>query len=151
MNPAMARVQQCFPYVLVMFPDDENRAALLEVVTEAGNIPLICHSLDEAEKVMRCEDIRTIICGDHIPLATFQGISDLARRQDKRIPLIVASLAGNPDDCLPALRKSVFDRLEPHYCDDEATPGRHSRRQRFTAPRPEPDCGPNSEPRPSIP
>jgi len=151
MNPAMARVQQCFPYVLVVFPYDENRAALLEVVTEAGNIPLICHSLDEAEKVMRCEDIRTIICGDHIPLATFQGISDLARRQDKRIPLIVASLAGNPDDCLPALRKSVFDRLEPHYCDDEATPGRHSRRQRFTAPRPEPDCGPNSEPRPSIP
>jgi len=151
MNPAMARVQQCLPYVLVVFPYDENRAALLEVVTEAGNIPLICHSLDEAEKVMRCEDIRTIICGDHIPLATFQGISDLARRQDKRIPLIVASLAGNPDDCLPALRKSVFDRLEPHYCDDEATPGRHSRRQRFTAPRPEPDCGPNSEPRPSIP
>jgi len=151
MNPAMARVQQCLPYVLVVFPYDENCAALLEVVTEAGNIPLICHSLDEAEKVMRCEDIRTIICGDHIPLATFQGISDLARRQDKRIPLIVASLAGNPDDCLPALRKSVFDRLEPHYCDDEATPGRHSRRQRFTAPRPEPDCGPNSEPRPSIP
>ena len=127
MNPAMARVQQCLPYVLVVFPYVENRAALLEVVTEAGNIPLICHSLDEAEKVMRCEDIRTIICGDHIPLATFQGISDLARRQDKRIPLIVASLAGNPDDCLPALRKSVFDRLEPHYCDDEATPGRHSR------------------------
>ena len=143
MNPAMARVQQCFPYVLVVFPYDENRAALLEVVTEAGNIPLICHSLDEAEKVMRCEDIRTIICGDHIPLATFQGISDLARRQDKRIPLIVASLAGNPDDCLPALRKSVFDRLEPHYFAGEATPGPPLPRQGLTDPRPEPDCGPN--------
>jgi DNA-binding NtrC family response regulator len=109
MNP-QTREQQC-SYVLVLFPRSEDSGGILNAVTEAGQIPLICHCLLEAQEVMKHEQIQVIICEDHLPQETMDAVLKLARHGHGPIPVIVASRTGGWEEYLDALRQGAFDYL----------------------------------------
>ncbi len=94
MNLESLERQVRLPYVLVVFRCVENRGALLKAVAEAGKVPLLCDSLEEAQEAIEHEDIRTIVCEDDLPEKGLEAFLDLARKRTRPIPVIVASRTG---------------------------------------------------------
>ena len=111
MNLESLERQVRLPYVLVVFPCVENRGALLKAVAEAGKVPLLCDSFEEAQEAIEREDIRTIVCEDDLPEKGLEAFLDLARKRTRPIPVIVASRTGGWREFLKALRQGVFDYL----------------------------------------
>ena len=99
------------PYVLVVFPCDENGGPLLKAIAQAGSVPLICHSFEQAQEVMKYEHIQIIICEDHLPRAAVQAILKLAKHRRRPIPVVISSRTGEWDEFLKALRQGAFDYL----------------------------------------
>ena len=79
------------PYVLVVYPSNESRATLLKAVVDGGGIPLVCHSLEHAEKVIHYENVHTVICEDNLAAETLQRICRLGQKQGKHIHFIIMS------------------------------------------------------------
>jgi DNA-binding NtrC family response regulator len=98
-------------HVLVIFPSDENRGALLKAIAEAGSVPLICHTFEEAREIMKCKHIQIIVCEDHLPRAAVQAILKLAKHRRRPIPVVISSRTGEWEEFLRALRQGAFDYL----------------------------------------
>lgn len=98
-------------YVLVVFPKNENLDRLLQAIVEAGDVPLICHSFEEAQEVLKYENIHTIICEDHLPKKSLEGILKLARNLTEPVPVIITSRTGEWEEFLAALQLGAFDYL----------------------------------------
>ena len=99
------------PYVLVVFPHNENLDGLLTAVAGIGKVPLICHSFEEAQEVMQYEHIQVIICEDHLPVGALQDILRFAKHRKRPIPVIITSRTGEWEEFLRALRQGAFDYL----------------------------------------
>jgi DNA-binding NtrC family response regulator len=97
--------------VLIVFPRSEDLSSLLRALAVAGQIPLICHTFEEAQELLKHEPIQTIICEDHFPHAAVEGILKLAKHRRKPIPMIIASRTGGWEEFLKVLRQGVFDYL----------------------------------------
>jgi DNA-binding NtrC family response regulator len=95
----------------VLFPRTENSDGILQAVAEAGEIPLICHCLLEAQEVMKYEQVQIIICEDHLPDETTDAILKLARHRHRPVPVIIASRTGGWEEYLEVLRRGAFDYL----------------------------------------
>jgi len=111
MKPEESTQQLQAPHVLVVFPSREHRASLLKVVTDAGMLPLLCDSPDEAREAMKSENIRVVICEDLLPPKALRAVLKQARNLTKPIPVIVASRTGEWKEFLTALRQGAFDYL----------------------------------------
>jgi DNA-binding NtrC family response regulator len=111
MNLEALEQQVRHPYVLVVFPYNENLDGLLKAVAETGKVPLICHSFREAEEVMKYEHIQIIICEDRLPDGALTDILKLAKHRKRPIPGIIASRTGEWEEFLRALRQGAFDYL----------------------------------------
>jgi DNA-binding NtrC family response regulator len=111
MNLESSQQQVQLPYVLVVFPCDENRGALLKVIAQAGKVPLLCDTFEEAQEAVMHQDIRTIVCGDALPEKGLEAFLDLARNRTRPVPVIVASRTGGWREFLKALGQGVFDYL----------------------------------------
>jgi len=99
------------PLVLVVFPCNENLDGMLKAVAQAGKAPLICHSLEEVQEVMKREHIQIIICEDHLPDLTLEAILKLAKHRKRPIPVIISSRTGEWEELMKALRQGAFDYL----------------------------------------
>jgi len=100
-----------YPYVLVVFPRDEDLSGLLRAVAGAGRVPLICHAFEEAQEAMKHEYIQFIICEDHLPHTALDAILKLAKHRRKPIPVIIASRTGEWEEFLRVLWQGAFDYL----------------------------------------
>lgn len=98
-------------YVLVVFPSDEHRISLLKAVADAGMVPLLRESLEEALEAIKKENIQMVVCEDLLPEKALNGIVQHARNRTKPIPVIVASRTGQWEEFLKALRQGAFDYL----------------------------------------
>jgi len=99
------------PYVLVIFPYNENLDGLLKAIAEAGSVPLLCHSFEEAQEIMKYERIQIIICEDHLSAGALEAIFKLAKHRNKPIPVIITSRTGEWEEFLRVLRQGAFDYL----------------------------------------
>ena len=99
------------PYVLVVFPRNEDLGGLVTAMAAAGHVPLICHTLEGAQEVMRHQYIQAIICDDHLPPIELNAILKLAKHRRKPIPVIIASRNGEWEEFLEALRRAAFEYL----------------------------------------
>jgi DNA-binding NtrC family response regulator len=99
------------PCVLVVFPRNEDLGGLLSTLAVAGKVPLISHTIEEAQGVMRHQRIQAIICEDHLPQTTLEAILKLAKHRRKPIPVIIASRTGEWEEFLRVLRQGAFDYL----------------------------------------
>jgi DNA-binding NtrC family response regulator len=97
--------------VLVVFPGEENRAALTTAIAEAGSVPLVCQSLIEAQEAMKHEIVHTILCEDQLSDRALEAILKLAKHRRRPIPVIVCSRTGEWEEFLRALRRGVFEYL----------------------------------------
>jgi DNA-binding NtrC family response regulator len=111
MNLEALEQQVRHPYVLVVFPDNENLDGLLKAVAETGKVPLICHSFEEAQVVMKHEHLQVIICEDRLPDGALKDILKLAKHRKRPIPVIVSSRTCEWEGFLRALRQGAFDYL----------------------------------------
>jgi DNA-binding NtrC family response regulator len=111
MNLEAVEQQVRHPYVLVVFPYNENLDGLLKAVAETGRVPLICHSFQEAQEVMKHEHIQVIICEDRLPDVALKDILKLANHRKRTIPVIITSRTGEWEEFLRALRQGAFDYL----------------------------------------
>ena len=66
------------PYVLVVFPRNEDLSGLLKALAVAGQVPLICHTFEDAQDVMKHHHIQAIICEDHLPRTAIDTILKFA-------------------------------------------------------------------------
>ena len=99
------------PYILVVFPYNENLDGLLKAIAEAGRVPVVSHSFEEAQEVMKHEHIQVIICEDHLPDGALEAILRLAKHRRRPIPVIITSRTGEWEEFLMALRQGAFDYL----------------------------------------
>jgi DNA-binding NtrC family response regulator len=98
-------------YALVVFPSDEHRISLLKAVADAGMVPLLCESLEEALEAMQRGSIQMVVCEDLLTEKALNRIVQQARNRTKPIPVIVASRTGQWEEFLKALRQGAFDYL----------------------------------------
>ena len=99
------------PYVLVIFPYNENLDGLLNAIAEAGKVPVVYHSFEKAQEIMKYEHIQIIICEDHLPAGALEAIFKLAKHRRRPIPVIITSRTGEWGEFLKALRQGAFDYL----------------------------------------
>ena len=99
------------PYVLVVFPRNEDLGGLLKALVEVGKVPLISHTIEDAQDVMKHQHIQVIICEDHLPQTAVDALLKLAKHRRKPIPAIIASRTGEWHEFLRALRQGAFDYL----------------------------------------
>jgi DNA-binding NtrC family response regulator len=111
MNLETLEQQVRHPYVLVVFPYNENLGGLLKAVAETGKVPLICHSFQEAQEVLKHEHIQVIICEDRLPDGALKDILKIAKHRKRPIPVIITSRTGEWEEFLTALRRGAFDYL----------------------------------------
>jgi len=98
-------------YVLIVFPCNENLDDLLNAISETGKVPLLCHSFEEAQEIMKYEHIQIIICEEHLPAGARAAIFKLAKHRRRPIPVIITSRTGEWEEFLKALRQGAFDYL----------------------------------------
>jgi len=99
------------PYVLVVFPRNEDLSGLLKALAVAGKVPLICHTFEDAQDVLKHHHIQVIICEDHLPRTALDTILKFAKHRRKPIPVIIASRTGEWEEFLRVLRQGAFDYL----------------------------------------
>jgi len=99
------------PYVLVVFPSNENLDSLLNAIADTGKAALPCHSFEKAQEIMKYEHIQIIICEDHLPASALEAIFKLAKHRRRPIPVIITSRTGEWGEFLRALRQGAFDYL----------------------------------------
>ena len=58
MKPETSTQEFASPYALVVFFSDEHRAALLKAIAQAGIVPLLCKSPEEAAEAMKNETVQ---------------------------------------------------------------------------------------------
>ena len=58
MKPEAAAQEFQSRYVLIVFRSDEHRVSLLKAVVDAGMVPLLCETLDEAREAMGARTLR---------------------------------------------------------------------------------------------
>lgn len=98
-------------YVLIVFRSDEHRVSLLKAVADAGMVPLLCETLDEAREAMASENIKAVICEDLLPTTVLNEILKQTQNRTKPLPMILTSRTGEWDEFLTALRQGAFDYL----------------------------------------
>ena len=74
MKPRVSAQEFPTPSVLVVFPSDEHRILLLQAIVQAGMIPLLCESSDEAREAIKDENIQVVVCEDHLPESALRAI-----------------------------------------------------------------------------
>ena len=111
MKPGYSAQEFQTPSVLVVFPSAEHRISLLQAVVQAGMVPWLCESSEEAREAMNGENIQVVVCEDLLPQKAFGAILNQARSQTRPIPVIVASRTGEWEEFLTALRLGAFDYL----------------------------------------
>ena len=111
MKPRVSAQEFPTPSVLVVFPSDEHRISLLQAIVQAGMIPLLCESSDEAREAIKDENIQVVVCEDHLPESALRAILKQARSRMRPIPFIVTSRTGEWEEFLTALRLGAFDYL----------------------------------------
>ena len=99
------------PYVLVVFPSDEHRILLLQAIVQAGMVPLLCESPDEAREAINGENIQVVVCEDLLPESALDAILKQTHSRMRPIPVIVTSRTGEWEEFLTALRLGAFDYL----------------------------------------
>jgi DNA-binding NtrC family response regulator len=110
-SPQSLERQLQHPYILVVFPHTEDLGGILKAIAATGHLPLICHSLLEAQEVLKRERIQSIICEDHLPHGTIQAILKLAKHRHNPIPVIITSRTGGWKEYLEALQQGAFEYL----------------------------------------
>jgi DNA-binding NtrC family response regulator len=99
------------PSVLVVFPSDQHRILLLQAIVQAGMIPLLCESSEEAREAIKDDNIQVVVCEDRLPESALGAILKQSRGRLRPIPVIVASRTGEWEEFLTALRLGAFDYL----------------------------------------
>lgn len=111
MKPIVSAQKFPIPSVLVVFPSDEHRILLLQAIVQAGMIPLLCESSEEAREAIKDENIQVVVCEDRLPERALGAILKQTRGRLRPIPVIVASRTGEWEEFLRALRLGAFDYL----------------------------------------
>jgi DNA-binding NtrC family response regulator len=111
MKPRVSAQEFPTPSVLVVFPSDEHRILLLQAIVQAGMIPLLCESSDEAREAIKDENIQVVVCEDRLPESALGAILKQTRSRMRPIPVIVTSRTGEWEEFLRVLRMGAFDYL----------------------------------------
>lgn len=111
MKPKASAQEFPTPSVLVVFPSDEHRILLLQAIVQAGMIPLLCESSDEAREVIKDENIQIVVCEDLLPESALDAILKQIHSRERPIPVIVTSRTGEWEEFLRVLRQGAFDYL----------------------------------------
>lgn len=106
--------------VLVIFPSQENRFALQNVLIPSGLAPILCRSVTEGRKFLEDGDIRIVILDDCPPDKGLQAMVEEMSKRPIPVPVIAVSRTGEWDECLAALRVGAFDYLALPPQRDEA-------------------------------
>ena len=111
MKPETSTQEFASPYALVVFFSDEHRAALLKAIAQAGIVPLLCKSPEEAAEAMKNETVQVVVCEDLLPKEAVNAILKQAHNRTKPIPVVITSRTGEWEEYLNALRQGAFEYL----------------------------------------
>lgn len=96
---------------LVISSSEENRAALLAVLSSEGLAPMLCSSMAEACALIEHGEVSIVFCDDCLPGRCLEKVVAKAAEKRNPIPVIAVSRTGEWHEYLEALRIGAFDYL----------------------------------------